>query len=192
MCSNRTYRTIRLRPAASRGNPNIRNCWIAVAAFIGLVALATGCAHRQPAPYVGLDGQPVRPTPTLEPYVKDGARVEGLYIIDEKPPELLVNQRSPDNKMRLTVWRMRDSDLPNGEVFFRSLVFCDMGVPRPGEPKQRCGQYYFGVKVDGSETLALQKSRPAAWVIVLTPQEQSALRINEVCGEPNPYDMAGC
>ena len=158
-----------------------------------IALLGGGCAHREPAlPYVGLDGGPVRPTPTLEPYVKDGERVEGLYVIEGMPPELLVNSRTQNNRLRLTVWRLSDLDLPGDEVFFRSLVFCDTGVPQPGEPKKRCGQYYFGVKMDGSESLALQRTRPNAWVIVLTPSEQSALRVNEVCGEPTPYDMAGC
>jgi len=158
-----------------------------------IASLSGACAHREPPQvYLGLDGGPVRPTPQLEPYVKDGVRIEGLYVIEGTPPELLVNSRTQNNRLRLTLWRLRDPDLPNGEVFFRSLVFCETGVPMPGEPKKRCGQYYFGVKVDGSETLALQRTRPNAWVIVLSPNEQSALRVNEVCGDPDPYDMAGC
>ena len=108
---------------------------------VALIALlGDGCAHKEPAlPYVGLDGGPIRPTPTLEPYVKNGAPVEGLYVIEGTPPELLVNSRTQNNRLRLTLWRLSDPDLPNGEVFFRSLVFCDTGVPQPESLKSDVG-----------------------------------------------------
>jgi hypothetical protein len=169
-----------------------------ISMFLIAFALNIGCASKvkpvaiDPRGYIGLDGEPVKPTRSLERYTKAGVPVEGLYVIEGRPPELLLNDRTSDNRQRLTVWRMQNDTLPKGEVFFRSLVFCTNGIPRSGEPKAQCGQYYFGVKVDGSETLALQQRRPNAWVIVLTPSEQSALRITGVCADPSPYDMGGC
>ena len=77
-----------------------------------------------------------------------------------------------------------------GEETFRTFSICLGGLPVIGMPKVRCLQTYWGVKVDGTESHALQATDPTAWDYVYTPSEQWAFRLHGV-GAPNVYDMGG-
>ncbi len=75
------------------------------------------------------------------------------------------------------------------DVTFSALSFCPWGYPTETE-NEKCVQTYWGVKVDGSESIMLQAKQPGRWVWVFLPKEQSAFRYIEL-GPISPYNMAG-
>jgi hypothetical protein len=83
---------------------------------------------------------------------------------------------------RYTVW--------HGVHKFTSLACSPSGLPKRGEPKCRCFLSYGGVKIDGSESSRLQRSRPGWWDYVYTADEQWKIAITD-CGYPDVFDMGG-
>jgi len=78
-----------------------------------------------------------------------------------------------------------------GEQEFTSLLICPTGLPDEGELKH-CLQSYGGVKIDGSESIELQKTRYGMWDLVFEKAEQWAIRWHIISGgKPNIYNMGG-
>ena len=73
---------------------------------------------------------------------------------------------------------------------FKTFSICLGAMPAIDEPKVRCLQMYWGVKIDGTESHALQKVDPKLWDYVYTPSEQWAFRLGNV-GPPEVYNMGG-
>jgi hypothetical protein len=70
--------------------------------------------------------------------VKDGERVGGLYVIEGMPPELLVNSRTQNNRLRLIVWRLRFGSAEWGSVFPKPRLLRDRRAA-PGGTKEAVG-----------------------------------------------------
>ena len=121
---------------------------------------------------------------TLLPHAPPAGTLQGAlpghYLSQQEPRLLSISEWF--NLYRHTEWR--------GIETFTSTVVCLGGLPQRGGPRKRCLQWYGGVKVDGSESLAMQAVHPGWWDYVYIKKEQSAFRITDI-GYPDPYDMGG-
>lgn len=136
-----------------------------VVVFVACLYVLTGCAT-------------IKPPTHLEPNWQDGH-----YI-------------SPIEPMLVTHWDLGIFRYLKweGEETFRSWSLQPFGTAGPGESKRPCFQIYWGVKIDGTETLKLRKpGAPKLWDYVYTPNEQWATRWRSEggCGYPNVWDMGG-